>query len=77
MAVHCSHIGREVRKRQAVPTYEYACEECGERFELRRLMTDRDSDTECSKCGTGNPQRVFSVFTTSFSDVACTPSSPT
>ncbi len=60
-----------------MPIYEYECEKCGERFELRRGMADRDSDISCPKCGAEKPRRVFSGFATSSSSGACTPSSPT
>ncbi|GAG39881.1 unnamed protein product [marine sediment metagenome] len=60
-----------------MPIYEYECEECGGRFELRRGITDSDSDISCPKCGTENPRRVFSVFTMGSSSGACAPSTPT
>ena len=60
-----------------MPIYEYECEKCGERFELRRGMADGDSDVNCLKCGAKKPRRVFSVFATGSSSVACAPSSPT
>lgn len=33
-----------------MPTYEYECESCGKRFEIRQHMTD-DPITECPVCG--------------------------
>jgi len=62
-----------------MPIYEYECGKCGERFELRRGITDSDSDSEirCPECGTENPRRVFSVFAAGSSSGACAPSSPT
>ena len=60
-----------------MPIYEYECSKCGERFEIRRSMADSDSETRCPKCGTENPQRVFSAFTMGSSSNACAPSSPT
>jgi len=60
-----------------MPIYEYKCTSCGEMFELRRSMTDGDSEIKCLKCGAEHPQRVFSAFSTSHSSVVCAPSSPT
>jgi putative FmdB family regulatory protein len=51
-----------------MPIYEYECMNCGERFELRRGMTDEDDEIGCPKCGTKKPRRIFSVFGTSPSE---------
>ena len=34
-----------------MPIYEYECISCGEKFELRRGITDSDSEIKCPKCG--------------------------
>lgn len=47
-----------------MPIYEYSCRVCGERFELRRTMSDSDTDIECPKCGAKHPQRLISAFAT-------------
>jgi len=60
-----------------MPIYEYECEKCGERFELRRSINNSDSKIRCPKCETEKTQRVFSMFTTSSSSVACSPNCPT
>ena len=60
-----------------MPLYEYECEKCGDRFERRRGITDSDSEIRCPKCGAKKLRRVFSIFTTGSSSVACAPSSPT
>jgi putative FmdB family regulatory protein len=60
-----------------MPIYEYECKSCGEKFELRRGMTDSDSEIKCPKCGAANPRRVFSVFSTGSSVVTCSPGSST
>jgi putative FmdB family regulatory protein len=60
-----------------MPIYEYECTTCGERFELRRGMTDSDSEIRCSKCGAECPRRIFSVFGMGSSSESCAPSSPT
>jgi putative FmdB family regulatory protein len=41
-----------------VPTYEYACAECGERLEAVQKFTD-DPLTECPACG-GKLRKLFS-----------------
>ncbi|MFC2072725.1 zinc ribbon domain-containing protein [Chloroflexota bacterium] len=60
-----------------MPIYEYECENCGERFELRRSISDNDNEIRCPKCGAKKPRRVFSMFATGSSSVACAPSSST
>lgn len=40
-----------------MPTYEYACRECSNRFETWQKMTD-DPLTNCPECG-GSIRRVF------------------
>jgi putative FmdB family regulatory protein len=47
-----------VRRRDQVPTYEYACAECGERLEAVQKFSD-DPLTECPACG-GRLRKVFS-----------------
>ncbi|MFO7997091.1 MAG: zinc ribbon domain-containing protein [Dehalococcoidia bacterium] len=59
-----------------MPIYEYECLKCGERFELRRSMSESDRETKCPRCGTENPRRVLSAFATT-SGGSCAPSSPT
>ena len=60
-----------------MPIYEYECENCGERFELRKDINDCDSDIRCPKCGTENLRRIFSMFATGSSNRIYAPSSPT
>jgi putative FmdB family regulatory protein len=40
-----------------VPIYDYACRECGNRFELRQSFSDAPAET-CPKCG-GPVRRVI------------------
>jgi len=42
-----------------MPTYEYQCEECSKRFDLRRGFDDR-SEARCPRCGAG-ARRLFSA----------------
>ncbi|MEE8469925.1 MAG: zinc ribbon domain-containing protein [Dehalococcoidia bacterium] len=60
-----------------MPIYEYLCGTCGEKFELRRGINDRDSELRCPKCGASNPQRVLSLFATSSPAESCAPSGST
>jgi len=60
-----------------MPVYEYECTKCGERFELRRGMNDKDDEIGCPRCGAKSPQRVFSVFARGSSSGSCAPSSST
>ncbi|MFH1484453.1 MAG: zinc ribbon domain-containing protein [Chloroflexota bacterium] len=60
-----------------MPIYEYLCQKCSERFELRRSMTDSDSEVRCPRCSAENPRRVYSTFATASSRGACAPRSST
>ncbi|GAB3670448.1 hypothetical protein GCM10027589_38950 [Actinocorallia lasiicapitis] len=42
-----------------MPTYQYACNDCGEGLEVVQKFTD-DALTECPNCG-GNLRKVFSA----------------
>jgi putative FmdB family regulatory protein len=42
-----------------MPVYEYECNACGDRFELRRNFSD-DPVKECPKCG-GEVTRLISA----------------
>jgi putative FmdB family regulatory protein len=54
-----------------LPIYEYECSQCGDKFEIRRGLTDSDSDLKCPRCGAKSPRRVFSTFCTNQSGEAC------
>ena len=56
-----------------MPIYEYRCRECGERFELRRSISDSDSEIKCPKCQAEHPERLLSLFANSPSADACAP----
>ncbi|MDY6893618.1 MAG: zinc ribbon domain-containing protein [Chloroflexota bacterium] len=56
-----------------MPIYEYECPKCGNRFELRRSMSDSDDEVKCPSCMAGKPQRVFSLFGTACSEASCIP----
>ena len=45
-----------------MPMYEYECQGCGDKFELRRGFSDSDEDIECPKCGLQNVKRAVSLF---------------
>ena len=57
-----------------MPIYEYECEKCGEKFELRRSFSDSDREIKCPKCGEQKAKRAISVFASSGSmDSGCAP----
>ena len=60
-----------------MPIYEYECPNCGDRFELRRGITDDDSKIKCPNCGVENPRRVISSFSTTSSGNSYTPGDST
>ncbi|UCC61119.1 MAG: zinc ribbon domain-containing protein [Dehalococcoidia bacterium] len=55
-----------------MPIYQYKCEKCGYEFDLRRSLSEDDSEITCPQCGDLHPRRVFSTFSTSSSG-GCAP----
>jgi putative FmdB family regulatory protein len=45
-----------------MPLYEYACIECGNRFELLRGAGQADGPTICDRCSGTRVKRLLSVF---------------
>lgn len=45
-----------------MPIYEYACLDCGRRFEALRSMKDADTPIACSHCHGDRTTRQLSVF---------------
>jgi len=60
-----------------LPIYEYECLNCGERFELRRSISDSSKEEICPKCGIEDVRRIFSTFATASSGSFDTSSCPT
>jgi len=40
-----------------MPFYDYRCAGCGERFELKRAIADRDAPAACPVCGHAKVRR--------------------
>ena len=51
------------RKEEAMPTYEYRCKECDERFELSWRLEEREQLAVCPKCKSAKVEPAFSSFT--------------
>ncbi|HHE42040.1 MAG TPA: zinc ribbon domain-containing protein [Dehalococcoidia bacterium] len=45
-----------------MPLYEYECDACGKRFEVRQNVGEDGSHLKCPRCETPSPRRVFSTF---------------
>jgi putative FmdB family regulatory protein len=45
-----------------MPIYEYECADCGNRFEMIRLMKDADAPIVCQVCMSEHTSRQLSVF---------------
>ena len=43
-----------------MPAYDYACRDCGHRFELRQKMSDPTAET-CPQCGGGGVKRLLTA----------------
>ena len=41
-----------------MPTYEYRCKKCGNRFDLRRALAARDEAAPCPACKSRSTTRV-------------------
>jgi putative FmdB family regulatory protein len=52
-----------------MPAYNYSCKTCGSSFEIRKPMSQIDSETFCPDCGSSQTYRQISNVTVfSFSD---------
>ena len=56
-----------------MPIYQYECEKCGHKFELRRKIGESDNELKCPKCGAEHPRRDFSGLNTCSPNVAWLP----
>jgi putative FmdB family regulatory protein len=45
-----------------MPLYEYRCEDCGHKFELRRPIQASDDPAECPNCASSESERQVSLF---------------
>lgn len=46
-----------------MPVYEYACQECKKRFEVRASLEEREkARVQCPECKSEKVERVFSAF---------------
>jgi len=54
----------------AVPIYEYACRDCGHRFET---LVRSGATPECPNCRSGSLDKQLSVFATPAASVAAAP----
>lgn len=46
-----------------MPTYEYQCQECAERFQRAEHIEDHETaHPECPKCGSAKVEQVYSTF---------------
>ena len=45
-----------------MPIYEYQCNQCGQRFEVRQGIGEGSSGLNCPKCNAPNPKRLISSF---------------
>jgi len=48
-----------------MPLYEYQCNRCGEKFEVRQAMGEDGSRLNCPQCQAGKPTKLISTFSTS------------
>ena len=67
--------GEALEEVKYVPIYEYECTKCGQRFELRRKIDDKDDEIACPRCRAVGPRRMLSLFGTRSSGIGFEPSS--
>ncbi len=58
-----------------MPLYEYRCQECGHKFELRRNMSASDEPANCPECSSDQSERQVSLFISMVKDSPSTTSS--
>lgn len=46
-----------------MPNYEFACEDCGNQFEVRMKISERDDSQKCPSCGSDKVKRSYGSFT--------------
>ncbi len=51
-----------------MPLYEYECDKCGRRTEVRQSVGQNGADVVCPACGAVGLRRVFSKFFCAGSD---------
>jgi putative FmdB family regulatory protein len=54
-----------------MPLYEYECQKCGRLFDARRGIDESGTEIRCPTCGATSPKRVFSRFSTTWSESGC------
>jgi putative FmdB family regulatory protein len=47
-----------------MPLYEYQCDNCGEKFEVRRPIRASDDPAACPNCESNDSRRQVSLFMT-------------
>lgn len=45
-----------------MPIYEYRCDKCGAKFEVRQAMGEDGSKLNCPECNAPHPRRLLSSF---------------
>ena len=55
-------VRQTVEKESAMPTYEYTCKQCGERFELILSFGEHEKKHKCPKCGSTELEQRISPF---------------
>ena len=45
-----------------MPIFTYACQDCGEKFDLLVGVTSEKPELKCSKCNGENIKKVFEAF---------------
>lgn len=47
-----------------MPMYEYRCNDCGNKYEQLRRMSEADKDLVCPSCASLRVERLLSCFAT-------------
>lgn len=45
-----------------MPTYEYQCKKCSEKFDIQHSLCGEETEVKCPKCGSADAERVYSSF---------------
>ncbi len=47
-----------------MPVYEFKCQKCGNKYELRLGFFHKKEAEKCPQCGNNSPERIYSGFST-------------
>lgn len=59
-----------------MPVFEYRCQDCGQRYDILHIGSERREDVVCPSCQSTHHKKLLSVFNASTDAPANSPSAP-